>query len=109
MLMPGQNVFDDIPDNIVKAVHEARGHYPLVINHREYIRNEKQKAIKNWLHNNDGENGQDMIASFSSLGGFEWPSVLLITDNTRFNQFEEKNSIMRAMSRLVVLRSEATL
>ena len=109
MLMPGQKVFDDIPKDIVKAVHEARGHYPLVINHREYVLNEKQQAMKNWLHNNNGENVQDMIASFSSLGGFEWPSVLLITDNTRFNRFEEKNSIMRAMSRLVVLRSEATL
>ena len=109
MLLPGQKVFDDIPKDIVQAVQEARGNYPIVINHREYAHHEKQKAMKDWLLNKDGENGQDMIASFSSLGGFEWPSVLLITDNTRFNQFEEKNSIMRAMSRLVVLRSEATL
>ena len=109
MLMPGQKVFGDIPKKIVKAVHKARGHHPLVINHREYALHEKQKAMKDWLLNKDGENGQDMIASFSSLGGFEWPSVLLITDNTQFNRFEEKNSIMRAMSRLIVLRSEATL
>ena len=50
---------------------------------------------------------QDAIVEMNYIGGFEWPWVLIITNKSKFHEFEERNCIMRAMSRLVILRTDA--
>ena len=69
-----------------------------------------QHTIQQWLLDGDKKLPQDIIIDKKYAGGFEWPSVLLITNKAEFHQFIQRNCIMRAMSRLVVLRiNPATL
>ena len=59
-------------------------------------------AVQEWLV--DEKNLQDLIVDRRYIGGFEWPSVLLISQNHKDGvMFWERNSMMRAMSRLVWL------
>ena len=47
---------------------------------------------------------KDMIVDCRHIGGFEWPLVLLKSQNHKDGAvFWERNSMMRAMSRLVWL------
>ena len=62
-------------------------------------------AIERWVC--DETQLQDIIVEMDHIGGFEWPRVLVITRKSVFHQFEEKNCIMRAMSRLVILRTDS--
>ena len=60
--------------------------------------------IRNWL--DEKSKYQDLIASASVIAGFEWPSVLMITSNKSSSQFYVRNIVMRAMSRLIWLKTE---
>ena len=55
----------------------------------------------------DKNQSQDAVVEMNYIGGFEWPWVLVITKKSKFHEFEERNCIMRAMSRLVILRTDA--
>ena len=69
-------------------------------NDREY-----QIIIRDWLI--DAAWKRDLIASSSVIAGFEWPSVLIITSNNFKSQFHIRNIVMRAMSRLVWLKTDS--
>ena len=60
--------------------------------------------IRKWL--DEKSEYQDLITSASVIAGFEWPSVLMITSNKSSSQFYVRNIVMRAMSRLVWLKTE---
>ena len=60
--------------------------------------------IRIWL--DEESKYQDLITSASVIAGFEWPSVLMITSNKSSSQFYMRNIAMRAMSRLVWLKTE---
>ena len=67
-----------------------------------------QNIIQKWLLVGDKDPIQDIVVDRRYTGGFEWPWVLLVTNKEEFHQFIERNCIMRAMTRLVVLRIEST-
>lgn len=92
----------NIPSELINAVQNARGHYPIVIADRS---SQNRIAIERWVF--DEKQHQDIIVEMDHIGGFEWPRVLVITRKSVFHQFEEKNCIMRAMSRLVILRTDS--
>ena len=60
--------------------------------------------IRKWL--DEKSEYQDLITSASVIAGFEWPSVLMITSNKSSSQFYVRNIVMRAMSRLIWLKTE---
>ena len=92
----------NIPSELINAVQNARGQYPIVIADRS---SQNRIAIERWVC--DETQLQDIIVEMDHIGGFEWPRVLVITRKSVFHQFEEKNCIMRAMSRLVILRTDS--
>ena len=92
----------NIPSELINAVQNARGHSPIVIADRS---SQNRIAIERWVC--DEKQLQDIIVEMDHIGGFEWPRVLVITRKSVFHQFEEKNCIMRAMSRLVILRTDS--
>ena len=92
----------NIPSELINAVQNARGQYPIVIADRS---SQNRIAIERWVC--DEKQLQDIIVEMDHIGGFEWPRVLVITRKSVFHQFEEKNCIMRAMSRLVILRTDS--
>ena len=49
---------------------------------------------------------RDVVASANVIAGFEWPSILMITNKRHGSQFFVRNMIMRAMSRLVWLKTD---
>ena len=61
--------------------------------------------IRQWL--DDPSKLEDLIVSASCIAGFEWPSVLIMTSNDYDAQFYERNMVMRAMSRLVWLKTNS--
>ena len=75
-------------------------HFPHSVDAREY-----QIIIRDWLI--DPASKRDLIASSSVIAGFEWPSVLIITSNNFKSQFHIRNIVMRAMSRLVWLKTDS--
>ena len=74
---------------------------PLILN-KGSSKSSNNSAVQEWLV--DEKNLQDLIVDRRYIGGFEWPSVLLISQNHEDGvMFWERNSMMRAMSRLVWL------
>ena len=65
---------------------------------------ETRTAVKEWVENTN-EQPQDLIVDETFIGGFEWPSVLVLNFSNSYSNdfFQRKNCIMRAMSRLVIL------
>ena len=94
---------------LVKVIEEIRQVRPLVVDERNDLNNtstdaqEYQASIQKWL--NDLTKTQDLIASSGVIAGFEWSSVLLITSQRFESQFNLRNMVMRAMSRLVWLKT----
>ena len=84
----------NIPSELINAVQNARGHYPIVIADRS---SQNRIAIERWVF--DEKQLQDIIV-------VEMDHIV-ITRKSVFHQFEEKNCIMRAMSRLVILRTDS--
>ena len=78
--------------------HRKSGYHPLD--------EETRTAVQEWVENTN-EQQQDLLVEETFIGGFEWPSVLFLnfsrTHETIYNLFQERNCIMRTMSRLVVL------
>ena len=60
--------------------------------------------IRQWL--DDPTKLEDLIVSASFIAGFEWPSVLIMTSNDYDAQFYVRNMVMRAMWRLVWLKTD---
>ena len=93
-------------DKIAKIRGQGR---PLVVDGSTKLDNnsandrEYQIIIRDWLINPK----RDLIASSSVIAGFEWPSVLIITSNNFKSQFHIRNIVMRAMSRLVWLKTDS--
>ena len=69
-----------------------------------FISTEKMAEIRQWL--DDPSKLEDLIVSASVIAGFEWPSVLIITSNDYDAQFYVRNMVMRAMSKLVWLKTD---
>ena len=60
--------------------------------------------IQQWLV--DPSKLEDLIVSASVIAGFEWPSVLIMTSHDYDAQFYVRNMVMRAMWRLVWLKTD---
>ena len=83
---------------LINAIKEVRGQMPLTLKQKD----SKNIGVQEWLV--DESNLQDLIVDRRHIGGFEWPSVLLISQNHEDGvKFWERNGMMRAMSRLVWL------
>ena len=83
---------------LINAIKEVRGQMPLILKQKD----SNNIGVKEWLV--DESNLQDLIVDRRHIGGFEWPSVLLISQNHEDGvKFWERNGMMRAMSRLVWL------
>ena len=61
--------------------------------------------IRQWLV--DPSKLEDLVVSASFISGFEWPSVFVMTSNNCDAQFYVRNMIMRAMWRLVWLKTNS--
>ena len=69
-----------------------------------FISTEKMAEIRQWLV--DPSKLEDLIVSASVIAGFEWPSVLIMTSHDYDAQFYVRNMVMRAMWRLVWLKTD---
>ena len=61
--------------------------------------------IRQWLV--DPSKLEDLVVSASFISGFEWPSVFVMTSKAYDAQFYVRNMVMRAMSRLVWLKTDS--
>ena len=61
--------------------------------------------IRQWLV--DPSKLEDLVVSASVISGFEWPSVFVMTSNDYDAQFYVRNMVMRAMWRLVWLKTDS--
>ena len=68
------------------------------------IENLKWK-IRQWLI--DPSKLEDLVVSASVITGFEWPSVFVMTSNKNDAKFYVRNMVMRAMMRLVWLKTDS--
>ena len=107
---------EEISCDLILAVEEARGQRrPLVVDRKSKANSfnsnqitqirEYDCFVQKWLV--DLEKTQDLIASSCVIAGFEWPSVLMITNVNHPSQFYACNMVMRAMSRLVWLKTNS--
>ena len=69
-----------------------------------FISTEKMTEIQQWL--DDPSKLEDLIVSASFIAGFEWPSVLIMTSHNYDAHFFVRNMVMRAMWRLVWLKTD---
>ena len=107
---------EEISCDLISAVEEAREQRrPLIIDRKSQadgcsstkitqIR-EYELFVRKWLV--DLSMTQDLIASSCVIAGFEWASVLIITNDKHRSQFYARNMVMRAMSRLVWLKTNS--
>ena len=65
----------------------------------------KWNEIRQWLV--DPSKLEDLVVSASVISGFEWPSVFVMTSNNYNAQFYVRNMVMRAMMRLVWLKTDS--
>ena len=106
-------VFSEIiSSDLIDLIEEIRGdRRPLVVDKRSKLGknpkdiNENEIIIRKWLVNQAKK--QDLIASSSVIAGFEWSSVLMMTSNNHECQFSLRNMVMRAMCRLVWLKTNS--
>ena len=97
----------DVPDDIVNEIQNIRE--VILLTEDGQASDGKgvpmeTTEIQKWL--DDKSEYQDLITSATVIAGFEWPSVLMITSNKSSSQFHVRNIVMRAMSRLVWLKTE---
>ena len=59
--------------------------------------------LQEWLL--DPSQQQDLIASATTIAGYEFPSILMITSTVYESQFHVRNIVMRSMCKLVWLKS----
>ena len=107
---------EEISWELISAVEEARGQRrPLVIDRQSQADSnnsskitqvrEYELLVRKWLI--DLAMTQDLIASSCVIAGFEWSSVLIITNDNHKSKFYARNMVMRAMSRLVWLKTNS--
>ena len=107
---------EEISWELISAVEEARGQRrPLVIDRQSQADSSSSRKItqvreyellvRKWLI--DLAMTQDLIASSCVIAGFEWSSVLIITNDNHKSKFYTRNMVMRAMSRLVWLKTNS--
>ena len=99
---------DRLVSHLKEIVKKVRSCSPLVAirkSHYDPLDEETRTAVKEWVENTN-EQPQDLLVEETFIGGFEWPSVLVLNlSNSSYDAdfFHERNCIMRAMSRLVIL------
>ena len=59
--------------------------------------------LQQWLY--DCCQTKDVIATATTIAGFEWPSILMITSTVYESQFHVRNIVMRSMCKLVWLKT----
>ena len=104
---------EEISSDFISAIEEARnGRRPLVVDRKSQADSssstevrEYELFVRKWLI--DLAWTQDLIASSCVIAGFEWAAVLMITNNNHESQFYARNMVMRAMSRLVWLKTNS--
>ena len=60
-------------------------------------------TLRQWLR--DPSQSEDLIATAPFVGGFEWPSVIMITSTIYESEFHVRNIVMRSMCKLVWLKT----
>ena len=53
----------------------------------------------------DPSQTEDLIATATTIAGFEWPSILMITSPVYESEFHVRNIVMRSMCKLVWLKT----
>ena len=53
----------------------------------------------------DPSQTEDLIATATTIAGFEWPSILMITSTVYESEFHVRNIVMRSMCKLVWLKT----
>ena len=103
-------VFSGRNDEVMKIVYEIQNiRKVFILTEDDKVFDGKGVAretteVRKWL--DEKSECQDLITSASVIAGFEWPSVLMITSNKSSSQFYVRNIVMRAMSRLIWLKTE---
>ena len=59
--------------------------------------------LQQWLRN--PSQGEDLVATAPFVGGFEWPTVMMITSTIYESEFHVRNIVMRSMCKLVWLKT----
>ena len=60
-------------------------------------------TLRQWLR--DPSQREDLIATAPFVGGFEWPTVMMITSTIYESEFHVRNIVMRSMCKLVWLKT----
>ena len=60
-------------------------------------------TLQQWLR--DPSQSEDLIATAPFVGGFEWPTVMMITSTIYESEFHVRNIVMRSMCKLVWLKT----
>ena len=60
-------------------------------------------TLRQWL--SDRSQTEDLITTAPFVGGFEWPSVMMITNTIYESEFHVRNIVMRSMCKLVWLKT----
>ena len=53
----------------------------------------------------DPSQTEDLIATATTIAGFEWPSILMVTSPVYESEFHVRNIVMRSMCKLVWLKT----
>ena len=59
--------------------------------------------LQQWLR--DPSKTEDAIATATTIAGFEWPVILMITSKIYESEFHVRNIVMRSMCKLVWLKT----
>ena len=99
-----RDIFVSHLKEIVKTVRSCSPLVAIRKSYYDHLDEETRTAVKEWVENRNKQ-PQDLIVDKTFIGGFEWPSVLILNfgNLSSENLFHERNCIMRAMSRLVIL------
>ena len=60
-------------------------------------------TLRQWLSN--PSQTEDLVTTAPFVGGFEWPSVMMITSTIYESEFHVRNIVMRSMCKLVWLKT----
>ena len=60
-------------------------------------------TLRKWL--SDPSQTEDLVTSAPFVGGFEWPTVMMITSTIYESEFHVRNIVMRSMCKLVWLKT----
>ena len=92
-------------ERTVETITDIRGCKPLIwgFNFRSKGIDSAAKDVKEWFQ--DVDNPADMVACLESCRGFEWHSVISMDQTMTSNAGSQANIGMRAMAKLVTIRT----